>query len=617
MSEIRHELSLARTDGRVRDRRESPLDFRILARLFGYTRPHAAKRNWLFVLVILRGVQMPLIAWALGAVINGPITRGDRTGILLGVLGFAGLCAVAFLTMHFRTKLGMQIAEDVVHTLRNQIMAHLMRMPMPFYDRSRLGSIISRMTSDVNTLRRGVERVFFGSLVQVAQMAAATVFMVYYNWRLFLVILAVAPFIHLLNMSFRKRMSRASRTLQESFSRVIATIAESVKGIRVTQGFVREDINAGLFRDLAEDHAGYNVDLDRHTAFYTPVLEFSSQVCVAAILLVGGWLVLHSPETMPVGDLITFFFLTSIFFSPVARLGRQFSLALRSMAGAERVFRLLDREPDWKDRPNAEPIPEIQGRVVFDRVCFRYDPEKPVLEEISFEAEPGQTVALVGHTGGGKSTVINLLSKFYLPDAGSIRIDDRDMLTIQSSSLHRQMGIVLQQNFLFKGTIRENIRIGRLGAGDEEVVRAVRSLDCLDLIEGLPDGFDTEVSEDGIGLSLGQQQLVCFARAMLADPRILILDEATSSIDTITEARLQVALSSLLGGRTSFVVAHRLSTIRSADLVLVIDHGRIVERGTHLNLLRLDGTYATLYRQFAETESGSAERDPNQRGRTR
>lgn len=602
MSEIRHDLSLARTDGRIRERRESPLDFRILARLFGYMRPYAAKRNWLFVLVVLRGVQMPLIAWSLGAAINGPITRGDRPGIILGMLGFAGLCALTFLTMHFRTKLGMQIAEDVVHNLRNQIMTHLMSMPMPFYDRSRLGSIISRMTSDVNTLRRGVERVFFGSLVQIAQMAGAAVFMVYYNWRLFLVILTVAPLIHLLNMSFRKRMSRASRTLQESFSRVIATIAESVKGIRVTQGFVREEINAGLFRELAEDHAGYNVDLDRHSAFYMPVLEFSSQVCVAAILLVGGWLVLHSPETMPVGDLITFFFLTGIFFGPVARLGRQFSLALRSMAGAERVFRLLDREPDWKDRPNAGPLPEIQGRVVFDRVSFRYDPEKPVLEEISFETEPGQTVALVGHTGGGKSTVINLLSKFYLPDAGSIRIDDRDMLAIRSSSLHRQMGIVLQQNFLFKGTIRENIRIGRLGAGDDEVVQAVRSLDCLDLFESLPDGFETEVSEDGIGLSLGQQQLVCFARAMLADPRILILDEATSSVDTLTEARLQVALASLVGGRTSFVVAHRLSTIRNADLVLVLDHGRIVERGTHLNLLRLDGTYATLYRQFAETD---------------
>ncbi|RKX31923.1 MAG: ABC transporter ATP-binding protein [Verrucomicrobia bacterium] len=613
MSEIRHDLSLARTDGRIRDRRESPLDFRILARLFGYTRPYAARRNWLFVFVVLRGLQMPLIAWSLGAVINGPITRGDRPGIVLGMLGFAGLCALASLTMHFRLKLGMQIAEDVVHTLRNEIMAQLLRMPMPFYDRSRLGSIISRMTSDVNTLRRGVQRVFFGSLVQVGQMAGATVFMVYYNWRLFLVILVAAPFIHLLNMSFRKRMSRASRTLQESFSRVIATIAESVKGIRVTQGFVREDINAGLFRDLAEDHAGYNVDLDRHTAFYMPVLEFSSQICVAAILLVGGWLVLNSPETMPVGDLITFFFLTSIFFTPVAQLGRQFSFALRSMAGAERVFRLLDRAPDWKDRPNAVSIQSIQGSVVFDRVCFRYDPEKPVLEEVSFEAEPGQTVALVGHTGGGKSTVINLLSKFYLPDAGSIRIDDRDMLAIRSSSLHRQMGIVLQQNFLFKGTVRENIRIGQLGAADEEVVQAVRSLDCLDLIESLPDGFETEVSEDGIGLSLGQQQLVCFARAMLADPRILILDEATSSVDTITESRLQAALASLLRGRTSFVVAHRLSTIRKADLVLVLDHGRIVERGTHLDLLRLDGAYATLYRQFAETESGRAGSDPRRR----
>jgi ATP-binding cassette subfamily B protein len=279
-------------------------------------------------------------------------------------------------------------------------------------------------------------------------------------------------------------------------------------------------------------------------------------------------------------------------------LGNTYNSALIAMAGAERVFRLLDTPPEWQDQEGARDLTDVRGRVEFRNLTFGYDPENPVLADISFVVEPGQTVALVGHTGSGKTTTVNLAAKFYLPTAGEIYIDDTEIRDIRGDSLHRHMGIVQQQNFLFSGSVLDNIRIGRPEATEDEVREAARTLDCLDLIESLPMGFHTVVGEGGSGISLGQQQLICFTRAMLADPQIFVLDEATSSVDSMTEARIQHSLNTLLKGRTSFVIAHRLSTIRDADQVLVFDHGEIVERGTHTDLLRQGEVYADLYRQF-------------------
>ncbi|MFO0905501.1 MAG: ABC transporter ATP-binding protein [Pirellulales bacterium] len=590
-------VRVARDPDREADSR--PLDMQLIRRLLGYMRPYATQRNVLLVCVVLRAIQLPALAWALGAVVNGPIARqAPLADIATGAAGVLLLGLFTHYTFHFRYRLALELGEYVIHDLRQQLFEHLQRLPMSYFNRTKAGRVISRMTSDCEAMRIGVQDVLFVSLVGGGQMFFAAAVMAWYDLVLFSLIAAMTPILWWLNHFFRRRLSTAYRDVQESFSRVTATLAESVAGIRVTQGFVREKVNAGLFQSLVEDHARYNMSAARTAGVFTPLLEFNSQAFLAALLVVGGYRALRPDIAMPTGDLIQFFFLAGIFFSPIQILGNQYNQALTAMAGAERVFRLLDTPPDWTDAVDASPLPPLRGRVEFRDVRFGYDPTQPVLQDISFIAEPGQTVALVGHTGSGKSTIINLLARFYLPDAGLLLLDEVDVRSITADSLHHQLGLVLQQNFLFTGSVRENLRFGRPDATDEQIWEALGRLECRDLFESLPQGLETEVGERGGRLSLGQRQLVCFARALLADPRILILDEATSAVDTLTERRIQRALEKLLAGRTSFVVAHRLSTIRNAELVLVIDQGRIVQRGSHASLIDVAGPYADLCREF-------------------
>ncbi|HET7534914.1 MAG TPA: ABC transporter ATP-binding protein [Candidatus Didemnitutus sp.] len=611
-----------------------PLDWGLIRRLFTYARPVQGKLNWLTAMTVIRAAQLPMLTWLMSWIITHPITHRNLALLTSSLVGYGLLAIWTDGMFHFRQRYAYEIGEMVVNGLRAEIFSKVQRQPMSFFHRWKLGRIISRVTSDVEAVRVGIQDVLFVSGIQAGHMVFAAIVMALSDWVMFLVVLAMAPVLWGVNRHFRAKLSRLTRASQESFSRVTATLAESVTGIRVTQGFVRQETNAGLFRSLLTDHSRYNIELARTSGILTPLLELNSQFFVAILLLVGGWRVYHG--LMHMSDVIFFFLMANVFFAPLSIIGAQYNQALVSMAGAERVFRLIDAKPDWEDDPAATDLPDpretVQGlrltvhgsteptanrkpktgepisgaRVEFRSVGFGYDPTRLVLHDISFAAEPGQCIALVGHTGSGKSSIANLVAKFYLPTAGEVLIDGREIRTITSGSLHRQMGLVQQQNFLFGGTVFENIRLGRPEATEAEVRNVLERLDCADLIEMLPQGLATPVGERGGSLSLGQRQLICFARALLADPRLLIFDEATSAIDTLTEARLQHALRTLLRGRTSFVVAHRLSTIREANLILVLADGRIIERGTHAALLARDGEYAALYRRFAQKAQGAA-----------
>jgi len=585
------------------------IDRILVGRILGLMKPYRVKRNWLFFVVFLRSVQQPAFVWAVAATIDGPIGQSrSALYIILSALGVLVLAALTQVTLHFRQRLTLEIGEAVVNDLRRSVFAHLQAMPMSFYHKTKVGRIISRLNGDCDAVRIGVQDVLFVSMVGMGQMICTALLMLWFDPILFSIVLAMAPVLWALNRLFQARLTQAYREIQESFSRVTATLAESVAGIRVTQGFSRSEVNTQLFSDLVVNHADYNMKAARTWGIFNPLLELNSSAVTAAIIAIGGWRVLSPDSLASVGDLIQFMFLTSLFFTPVQILGTQYNQALAAMAGAERVFAIIDQPPQWSDVTGAVDLPTLQGRLTVENVAFAYDTGATVLQSVSFDVQPGQRVALVGPTGSGKSTILSLIARFYLPTTGRILLDGIDTRLVTRQSIARQVAMVLQQNYLFTGTIRENLQIAAQGTGvpfsDSQIYEALEAMECRDIIDDLPNRLDTTVGGRGAKLSLGQRQLVCFARALLSNPRILILDEATSAIDTMTEIKIQRSIERLLAGRTCFIVAHRLSTIRHVDEVLVIDHGKIIQRGNHDTLIGERGMYRDLVNRYSGRVDG-------------
>jgi ABC-type multidrug transport system fused ATPase/permease subunit len=518
-----------------------------------------------------------------------------RLYLVVGIFIAAGLANWGM--TYAQTYLTGWVGERMLADLRSHLFRHLQRLSLGFFERTRAGVIISRLTNDVEALDQLVTD-GVSSLVQNTLTLVGTAILLFVlDWRLALATLAVIPVMSVATALFRTYSTRAYRAVRERLGLVTATLAEDIAGMRVVQAFTREQQNIANFREISDRYRRSNQQTVLLNGLYFPFVDLLSTISLAVVLGYGGHLYFQGAVT--IGTLFAFMLYVQNFFDPVQQLSQLYGTFLSATAALDKITDVLDEEPEVLDRPDATDLPLVQGHVSFEGVRFTYGRGEEVLHGIDLDVPPGTTVALVGHTGAGKSTIAKLLARFYDPTHGRITIDGIDLRDVTQASLRHQLGVVPQEGFLFAGTVRENIAFGRPDATDEQIVAAAEAVGAHDFVVRLEDGYDTELGERGLRLSLGQRQLVAFARALLADPRILVLDEATSSVDIGTESRIERALRRLLAGRTAFVIAHRLSTIRDADLIVVLEHGQIVEQGSHEELLARRGLYTSLYGDWA------------------
>jgi ABC-type multidrug transport system fused ATPase/permease subunit len=589
----------------VRDRSATVEDWswaqtkRRLSTLYRLARPYRL-RTALAILTLLAATAVSLAPPFLVGLSVDAVESGDTTelGVIVSVFVAVGILGVlcSFGQTYFTGWTGERMLAD----LRNHLFRHLQRLSLGFYERNRAGVLISRLTNDVEALDQLVTDGVTSLVQNTLTLVGSAVILFILDWRLALAVLTVLPALTIATAIFRKRSARSYRRVRETLGTVTATLAEDIAGMRVLQAYTREHAARQQFRRVSEHYRATNQETVVQNALYFPFVDLLSTIATAIVLGYGGWLVFQGEMT--IGLLTAFLGYLTNFFDPVQQLSQLYSTFLSAVAALDKIMDVLVQEPEVADRRGATELDRIRGHVRFDGVRFAYGTGPEVLHGIDLDVAAGTTVALVGHTGAGKSTIAKLLARFYDPTEGAITIDGADLREVRQESLRRQLGIVPQEGFLFAGTIAENIAFGRPEASREEIAAAAGAAGADDLVAHLEQGYDTQLGERGFRLSLGQRQLVSFARALLADPRILILDEATSSVDIGTERRIERALRRLLHGRTAFVIAHRLSTIRDADLIVVLEHGVIVEQGTHEELLRRRGRYTELYGSWAAAD---------------
>jgi ABC-type multidrug transport system fused ATPase/permease subunit len=588
-------------------------DRRIAGRLASQVRPYRRHVLLAVLFVLLSTVadlSLPYL-FGLGIDVVTEDSRRDFFGMRGGsalnwiVITFVVILVIRLIARNRELFLTSFIGQHVVYDLRSQMFRHIQRIGVRFIDRRGVGSIMSRVQNDVAV----IDQLFTDGLVdifsQVVILLGIIVLMLVTNWQLALVAYAVLPIMVAVMAWWRRRAVQTYRETRITIARVNAYLAENIAGMRVIQSFTREPKNTVRFHEINDDNLNANVDAARLTAMLFPVVTFVEAMATALVLYVGGRMVLGT-EAFTVGELFTFVAYIGRFYEPINMLSQGYNTMQAAMAAGERIYGILDVEEEIVDKTDAVDLPRIRGHVQYDNVRFGYA-DTEVLHGISLDVQPGETIAFVGETGAGKSSMINLLARFYDVWDGAIRIDGYDIRDVTQRSLRGQLGVVLQDTFLFAGTIRDNICFARAGVTDAEMVEAAKAVGIHSYIMSLPHGYDSEVHERGATLSIGQRQLLSFARAILAEPRIIILDEATSSVDTETELLIQAALRRLLAGRTSFIIAHRLSTIKEASRVIVLDHGQIVEQGTHDELLAQRGMYYTLYTMQFRTTAQAAD----------